>query len=104
MTILKNSIRLIKQAKENGISLNAFCTKQKALKGALRSMFFKLWRKVFVVINTVTVRYCSIAGCVRIESNNATSSSARVLKADAIHTLTAVKTFSRIYGFKVAVL
>ncbi len=46
--MLKRLIRLIKQAKENGISLNAFCVKQRATKGAMRGLIFKLWRRIFI--------------------------------------------------------
>ena len=38
--------RLVLGAIVAGVSLNTFCIKQGALKGALRSMFFKLWRKL----------------------------------------------------------
>lgn len=52
--ILKNTIRAIKSAKETGVSLNALCVKLKATKGAMRSMIFKLWRKVLPV-KTITL-------------------------------------------------
>ena len=100
--------RLVLGAIVAGVSLNAFCIKQGAFKGALRSMFFKLWRRlrksVVVKLNTIEVNAASFSGkCVEIVSNT-TTSPASTLKAGSIVWLSHVETLSEIYNFEMVML
>lgn len=74
-------LRLITAAIVAGININSFCAKHRALKGALRSMIFKLWNRCKLLAARKTVYFKTIkhTDLIRVIVNNGNYQANRAL-------------------------
>jgi len=96
----------INRALLQGLSVNAFCAKMQATKGALRSLIFKLWFKQITAFksNAVTITASKLSASLLVVVSNTTNvAGAKVLTTGRMLTLSHFEAFQRAYGFNLII-
>jgi hypothetical protein len=104
--MISNMKARINRAMVQGLSVNAFCAKMQATKGALRSLIFKLWFKLAKGFkrHTMALLPANKQGCFVLHHTDAKSDLLRSLIAEAdVYLLSTFEQIADEYNAKIII-